>query len=230
MNPSLQRYLLVGVGGIWCVLILTRILTAEVPEEVPLTFVSGKPATKTRAAVGAPDPWQVKQVTIQAREIPAVPKKNIFAPLGESTVVAATAIVAKREKRATTLPPQEVVAVVPTAPPGPTPEELAEQVAQQQEQLAEQAAQAARQQEELMLKQVREQMGQYRYLGYLNQQGVQKAFVGKGKDIYILRKGDTLDGKFLVASIDPATVKLKEPTTSLETSIELTKEGDQGPS
>ena len=73
-------------------------------------------------------------------------------------------------------------------------------------------------------------MGQYGYLGYLNQQGVQKAFVGKGKDIYILRTGDKLDGKFLVASIESTTVKLKEPATSLETSIELKKDGDPGAS
>lgn len=57
-------------------------------------------------------------------------------------------------------------------------------------------------------------MGQYRYLGYLNQQGVYKAFVGKGNDIYIIRKGDKLDGKFLVASIDPTSVKLTEPITT----------------
>jgi hypothetical protein len=231
MNASLQRYLLLGLGAIWCVLILTRFLTAEESQEVPLTFVSGKPAAKTGAAIGAPNPWQVKQVKIQAREIPAAPKKNIFAPLGESTVVGATATLAKRAKQAASaVSPQEVAAVAPVIPPGPTPEELAAQAVRQQEQLAEQAAQAARQQEELMLKQVREQMGQYRYLGYLNQQGVHKAFVGKGKDIYILRKGDKLDGKFVVASIDPITVKLREPTTSLETSLDLTKEGDQGPS
>ena len=78
--------------------------------------------------------------------------------------------------------------------------------------------------------QVREQMGQYRYLGYLNQQGVHKAFVGKGTDIYIIRKGDTLDGKFLVSAIDPTSVKLKEPITSLETSLDLTNEGAPGAS
>jgi|CXWL01.1.fsa_nt_gi hypothetical protein len=231
MNVSLQRYLLVGLGGVWCVLILTRLLTVEPPEEVPLTFVTGKSAAKTRAAVGAHDPWQVKQVSLQARTMPEGPKKNIFAPLGESTAVGARTIVAKRATRTPSVPSlQEVAAVAPVVPPGPTPEELAEQAVRQQEQLAEQAAQAARQQEELMLKQVREQMGQYRYLGYLNQQGVHKAFVGKGKDIYILRKGDKLDGKFLVASIDPTSVKLKEPTTSLEASIDLTKEGDPGAS
>jgi hypothetical protein len=215
MNASLQRYLLLGLGSVWCVLILMRFLTAEAPEEVPLTFVSGKTAAKTRPAIAAPDPWQVKRVTIQAREMSEGPKKNIFAPLGASTVVGAPIIGATRANRLAP-PPEVVVAVVPDAPPGPTPEELAEQV--------------VRQQEGLKLKQVREQMGQFRYLGYLSQQGVHKAFIGKGKDIYILRTGDTLDGKFLVASIDPTSVKLKEPTTSLETSLDLTKEGDPGTS
>ena len=218
MSPSLQRYVLMGLGGVCCVLILMRVLTAEAPEEVPLTFVSGKQATKTRAFTGMPDPWQVKHVTMQAREMPEGPKKNIFAPLGESTAVGATTGMTIRAKRAMPLPPPPPVVadVSPPVLPGPMPEELAEQ--------------AARQQEELKLKQVREQMGQYRYLGYLSQQGVQTAFVGKGKDIYIIRTGDTLDGKFLVASIDPTTVKLREPSTSLETSLELKKDGEQGPS
>ena len=92
MNASLQRYLLLGLGAVWCVLILMRILTAEAPQEVPLTFVSGKPAAKTRTAVGAPDPWKVKRVSMQAREMPEGPKKNIFATLGESTAVGATII------------------------------------------------------------------------------------------------------------------------------------------
>ena len=219
MSASLQRYLLLGLGSVWCVLILMRVLTAEAPQEVPLTFVSGKPAAKTRAAIGASDPWQVKRVMIQAREIPAGPKKNIFAPLGESTAVGNTTVVASRAKRSKPVPappPPVVAAIAPAAPPGPTPEELAEQAAWQQKQLH--------------LEQVRVQMGQYRYLGYLSQQGMQKAFVGKGKDIYILRKGDKIDGKFLVGSIDPGTLKLKEPITSLETSIELTKEVAPGTS
>lgn len=215
MNASFQRYLILGLGSVWCVIILMRIFTTNAPQEVPLTFVSGKPAATTRAAVGVPDPWQVKRVSVHAQEIPDAPKKNIFAPLGESTAVGATTVVAKRVTRSKPSP-TPVVAAVPPTPPGPTPEELAEQ--------------AARQQEELKLKQVREQMGQYRYLGYLNQQGVHKAFVGKGKDIYIIRSGDKLDGKFLVASIDPTSVKLKEPISSLEITLDLTKEGAPGAS
>lgn len=215
MSTRVQRYLLLGLGGVWCVLLAIRLLTAEPPQEVPLMFVSGKTAKKSRVAAGVQDPWQVRRGTMQARAMPEAPKKNIFASLGESTAVGATTAVAKQIKRVKPSP-SPVVTVAPAPPSGPTPEELAEQ--------------AARQQEELRLKQVREQMGQYRYLGYLSQQGVQKAFVGKGTDIYIIRKGDRLDGKFLVASIDAAMVKLKEPTTNLETSLDLKKDGAQGPS
>lgn len=220
MRASRQRYVLLGLGGVWCVLILMRAMTAGAPQEAPLQFVSGRPAAKTRAITGTPDPWHVKRVTPQAREMPEGPKKNIFTPLGESTAVGARTIVAKRAKPAMPAapppPPPPVVAAPPPAPPGPTPEEL--------------AAQAARQQEELKLKQLREQMGQYRYLGYLSQQGVHKAFVGKGRDIYIIRRGDKLDGKFLVASIDAVTVTLREPITSLEASLDLKTNGDHGPS
>ena len=47
-----------------------------------------------------------------------------------------------------------------------------------------------------------------------------------GGDITTVGSG----GKFLVASIGPTSVKLKEPITSLETSLDLTKEGAPGTS
>src|SRR6185295_15081073 len=100
VSPSLQRYLLMGLGGVWCVLMLIRVLMTEAPQEVPLQFVSGKPVAKTRAAVGVPDLWQVKRVSTQVRDMPEGPKKNIFAPLGESTVVGAATVTAKRPKHA----------------------------------------------------------------------------------------------------------------------------------
>jgi hypothetical protein len=86
------------------------------------------------------------------------------------------------------------------------------------------AAQAARQQEELRRKQLQEQMAQYRYLGYLNQSGVQKAFLGKGREIYILRQGETLDGKFVVASIEAAAVKILESASKMEAVLKLKKD------
>jgi len=105
----------------------------------------------------------------------------------------------------------------PAAPAPPSPEELA----RQQEALAAQAAQ--QQQEQLQRQQLEQQMGQYRYLGYGNQNGVQKAFLGQGRDIHILRQGDRLDGQFVVVAIDATTVKIAESTTKLETVFTLKK-------
>lgn len=218
MKDTLQRSLALGLGGLWVVLVAWRVLSAEEPATVPLKYVSGRPASAQVAApASTADPWRLTPVNIQARAMPEMPKKNIFAPLGEPTDVTITPVVAKRPKRLVPAPPPPPAEpVAPPAPPGPTPEELAEQ--------------AARQQEELLRRQVREQMSQYRYLGYLSQHGVDKAFVGKGKDIYIIRKGEKLDGKFVVAAIDSSSVKLREPVTNQEASINLKKEGEHGPS
>jgi hypothetical protein len=67
-------------------------------------------------------------------------------------------------------------------------------------------------------------MGQYRYLEYVNQNGVNKAFLGKGREIYILQEGDTLEGKFQVSLIQATIVKLFDATSKLETTLKITKE------
>ncbi|MGH7255607.1 MAG: hypothetical protein ACREI3_07495, partial [Nitrospirales bacterium] len=90
------------------------------------------------------------------------------------------------------------------APPPPSPEEIARQ-------------------------QARQQLSQYRYVGYLIQAGESKAFLGKGREIYIVRTGDTVEGRVQVAAIEPTTVKLRDTPTNLETTIPLTKNGG-GPS
>ncbi len=76
-----------------------------------------------------------------------------------------------------------------------------------------------------MVRHLREQMGQYRYLGYLRHEGQQRAFLGKGKEIYIIRQGDSLEGKFLVAGIEASTVTLREIVNNLEATLELSKLG-----
>ena len=71
--------------------------------------------------------------------------------------------------------------------------------------------------------------GQYRFLGYLLQNGVSYAFLGKGSELYIVRTGETVDGRLQVTAIDAASVKLLDPSTSQETRIALTK-FTEGPS
>jgi hypothetical protein len=227
MNTSFQRLVMLVLGGIWCALIVMRIVATEEVQEVPLQFRTGRPAAAPTGSTSVADPWQVKPLNVQAKSIPSDPQKNIFAPLEASSLPSARPAVTTRAKKMASPAPPPSVAAAPAIPTGPSPEELAAQEARRQEELR---VTQLRQQEELKLKQLREQMNQYRYLGYLSQQGVQKAFVGKGKEIYIIRRGDKLDGKFLVASIDPAIVKLREPTTSIEASLELKKDGDHGPS
>lgn len=64
---------------------------------------------------------------------------------------------------------------------------------------------------------------QYRFLGYLLQDGDSCAFLGKGSELYIVRTGETVDGHLQVTAIDAASVKLLDPSTSQETTLLLAK-------
>jgi hypothetical protein len=70
---------------------------------------------------------------------------------------------------------------------------------------------------------------QYRFLGYLLQNGKSCAFLGKGSELYIVRTGETVDGHLQVTAIDAASVKLLDPSTSQETTLLLAK-FTEGPS
>jgi len=151
-------------------------------------------------------------------QLPATPKRNIFEP-AETPPSEKRLVRAEASKKEVTPPmPVTVVAmpVVPPAPPMPSPEELAEQ--------------AARQAQERKRHQLRELMAQYRYLGYLTREGEQKAFLGKGQEIYIIHAGDTLDGQFQVASITPTAVKILAAQSDVETTIQLKTESSIEPS
>src|SRR5207244_9704471 len=126
--------------------------------------------------------------------------KNIF----DAVVVQAADEKVARAKstRSVKESPSEPVAepvAAPAPPPPPSPEEVAAQLARQQQELArrqlEQAEQQARQQKEQSAQQARQQMGQYRFLGYLTQQGEHRAFLGKGQALFIVRIGETVEGK-----------------------------------
>lgn len=212
-----------GVGGlvvVWLALVYVYVMDVPPPPEVPLKFKSGQAAADP-IRKGPAESWDVKSLHAQVRELPATPKKNIFTaaslPLSPEAHAKVIALRNKHKALAAAAATVSATPPAPPAPPPPSPEELA----RQQE---ERAAQAARQQEELRRKQLQEQMAQYRYVGYLNQNGVQKAFLGKGREIYIIRQGDTLDGKFLVAAIEASTVKIRAADSTLETIIKLKKE------
>lgn len=204
-----MKWLALGVLVLtWIGLLYLLVIDAPPPEEVPLKYQSGQAVTKNVAAAPA-ETWEVHSLQAQARQLPDTPKRNLFTPLSRPVDPQAT-LAAQRKQEAQTRAAATAVAKAappaPPVPPPPTPEELAQQ------------------QEALRRKQLQEQMTQYRYLGYVNQNGVQKAFLGKGREIYIMREGDTLDGKFQVALIEATSVTLLNAESKLETILKLKKE------
>ncbi len=202
-----QKWL--GAGGlvlVWITLFSVMVISAPPPEEVPLKYRTGK--VMARATAAAPDQeWTVHSLHAQERQLPDRPKRNIFLPPPRPVEPQVTRVARQKKPQpliAETAPP------TPPVPPPPTPEELAQQ------------------QEALRRQQLQEQMAQYRYLGYVNRNGVQQAFLGKGREIYIIREGDTLEGKFQVALIEATSVKLFDAESKLETILKLTKDQSSG--
>src|SRR5207244_2844852 len=131
--------------------------------------------------------------------------KNIFARLGSVSDTASDAQARGGKK------PKLAMAAVPgpvQGPPPPPPEESAAQQALRQQQLAEQQA---RQQKEQAAQQARQLMGQYRFFGYLTEGGQHRAFLAKGREIYIVRTGETLEGRIVVTGVDACGIKIKDP-------------------
>ncbi|WNM57095.1 hypothetical protein [Candidatus Nitrospira allomarina] len=114
--------------------------------------------------------------------------RNIFAPLGMSQV----AHQKKIDNAPTPRPPKTAPspALPQPPPPGPSMADLAGQRA-------------------------REQLNQFRFLGYLTKGGESQAFLTNGQAIYIVKQGEMLEGRVQVNKIEPETVVLS--TQVLET-------------
>jgi hypothetical protein len=219
MTKRTQILLFGALLLLWAGIIAVRVLTEPEPQRVPLKFVSGQTVARETVRKDSNVPAVVEPKQAITAQVVFKSPKNIFAPLDARTDEAKEAeararLLAARKKT------EQVVAAAPQPPPPaqPTPEELAAREAQRQ-------ADLVRQQKEHAIQQARQAMGQYRFIGFLTQAGENRAFLGKGKEIYIVRTGETIEGKIQVKSIDAAAVKLLEQNTSTETSLPLTKEG-----
>jgi Tfp pilus assembly protein PilP len=126
--------------------------------------------------------------------------RNIFAPL---TFKKPTPPPPKRKPKPVVAKPPKPKRKKPPPPSGPSPGELAAQ-------------------------QARQLLNKYRFLGYLKKGGESQAFLTNGKDIYIVRQGEIMEGRIHVNRIDPTTIvlstKVKETGDQIEATIPLTKE------
>lgn len=221
---------------LWATLIVWRIVMTPEPQAVPLKYRSGQSRMSPGGAKANPEELLSLPVRAKLVHMPPAPTKNIFAPL-DGEIEAPKPVVVKKEPPAP--PPQPVMSPFPRGfpmpgaqpPPPPTPEQLAAMQAKRQQELAEQEArrrhelaeQDARRKEEQAKQQAQQELGQYRLFGYVSRDGESRALLSKGKEIFILRKGDLLEGKIRVSWKDETEVTLREPSKNLEATIPLSK-------
>lgn len=213
MSHRTKIWLLAVLMLVWVGMLVFRFTSREETHNIPLTFTSGQKVAKESVTKSVSVPTVAKLATFRAPDASFTTPKNIFAPLNEtvaSTETKAARKVAKAKPKAAVIPASAIVPVLPVPPP-PSPEEL--------------AAQRIRQQREQAAQQARQLMGQYRFIGFLTEDGEPRAFVGKGRELYIVRMGETLDGQIQVGTIEPSALKLRDATANVETSIPLLHEG-----
>lgn len=208
MTERAKWALLAGSILVWVGLLAFQMITEPEPQRVPLTYKSGRTLRQ-----GANQPLMLKKALLaQARHLSFDPPKNIFAPLDRQEASSnrdelrppASAQKKTPTRVAKPLPaavqPERAQPPLSSTPP-PTPTLSATQ----------QAAQKASQ-----------QLGQYRFLGYVVRHDTTLAFLEKEHKVYIVKIGDLVDGNIEVKTIDPTHVKLVDGPTAVEATIPLT--------
>lgn len=199
MSPRMQKVLLSLLGVVWAGLALSVFVVEPEEQHVPLKHVTGQKAPRESGRSQAAQTFKVRMDLLDAarRQTEAAfgTPRDIFTPLQAEEPKVKVA--AGRRALPESPAPQDEV---PAVPPGPTPEELAAQAAQAE-------------------------LTQFRYLGYLSRQGRQEAFLSKGKDLHIVRTGDTIEQRVLVKTVTPTDVTLQETRSQVEKKVLLAGEG-----
>ncbi len=180
--------------GVWAGVAIWVIAAAPEPQRVPLVYVTGK-ADRTKASrpqAGTGLKVNLDLLTAARRRA----EEAFVAPKNIFAPLPTEKVVPPRAKRPAPAPPPAPAVAAPAVPPPPSPEEL--------------AAQAARQ-----------ELAQFRYLGYLSRDGNEQAFLSKGKELYIVRSDEIIEQRVRVKSVTPTGVTLQEPRSQVERMVPL---------
>lgn len=182
------------LGAIWAGVALWVVVSEPEPQRVPLTYVTGQAvrAEMGRTHAGA-------GLNVHLDRLAAARRQAEEALVSPKNIFAPLRSDEPKVVFAKPLPKAPEPTPPPAAPaatPPPSPEEL--------------AAQAARQ-----------ELAQFRYLGYLNRPDKEEAFLSKGKALHIVKSGDTIDQRVLVKAISSTGVTLEEPTSHVERTVLL---------
>jgi len=180
--------------GIWAGVAIWVVADAPEPKRVPLTYVTGRASRTDASRFQAGAGLKVNLDLLAAARRRA--DRAFIAPKNIFAPLPTEKMAPTNAKRPASVPRPAPAAAAPAVPPPPSPEEL--------------AAQAARQ-----------ELSQFRYLGYLSRDGKEEAFLSKGKELYIVRSDETIEQRVRVKTVTPTGVTLQETRSQVERTVPL---------
>jgi hypothetical protein len=208
MTKRTKGWLAIFLCATWAALVIFEAINQPSPERVPLKFKSG-PAQDIaeKHAHESDNPFTVRLARAKTHELPHLPSHNIFASLDTPSPEGTVRQVNKHTVSGQLKPPQSPspapIVAEPSAPPSE--QEIADQRAIQQAEMA--RVEAMR------------ELGAFRFLGFLERNGVAQAFLARGNELYVVANGDSVDGRYLITVLDTSSVKIRATSTGVETTI-----------
>jgi hypothetical protein len=209
--------------GTWAGIAMWLMQTNE-PQRAPLKFVSGQSGSQAVGRGPGNAGLRIDLPLLLANRQNAdesfMAPKNIFRPLKTEREMAAPSPPPKKREtpRPDPPPPAPVAIPAPEAPPVPPPPPLAKAIPP----VPAVAPPSGPSPEELARQAGRQELSQYRYLGYLTRSGKDEAFVSKGKDLHIVKAGEVIDQRVLVKAIGPTSITLQETASQVEHTVVMT--------
>ena len=208
MTKRTKGWLAIFLSATWAALVIFVAMNQPSPERVPLKFKSGPAQDIAEKHVRESDnPFTVRLAKAKTHELPHLPSHNIFAPLDTSSPEATVRQMNKHAVSGQVKPPQS---------PNPSPI-VAEPAAPPSQQ--EITAQRAIQQAEMARLEAMHELGAFRFLGFLERNGVAQAFLARGDELYVVANGDAVDGRYVITVLNTSSVKIHATSTGVETII-----------
>ncbi len=211
---------------IWAGLGAWLLMNTNEPQRVPLKFISGQSGAEgTRGQGNAAKRIDLALLMAQRQKADNsfMAPKNVFRPLKMEREISAPAPPPKKRE----IPRQELSPAVPgysarsrvsnrfsNASPGSD-----GHPARHSGRSTHSGCSARAQPEELARQAGRQELSQYRYLGYLTRAGMDEAFLSRGKDLHIVKAGETINQRVLVKAITPTGVTLQETASQVEHTV-----------
>jgi hypothetical protein len=208
MTKKTKGWLAIFLSATWAALVIFVVMNQPSPERVPLKFKSG-PAQDIdeKHAHESDNPFTVRLARAKTHELPHLPSHNIFAPLDTPSPEATVRQVNKHKVSGQVKPSQSPspAPIVAEPPASPSEQEI--------------AAQRAIKQTEMARRESMRELGAFRFLGFLEQDGVAQAFLARGNELYVVANGDAVDGRYVITVLDTSSVKIRATSTGVETII-----------